>query len=280
MSIRILVVEDEPDIRKGIAIELLHHDWNGQRLQVLEADDTEPALIQLAAYPDIHVVVTDLMMPSSPDAGLRLIAAIREQTAHRNVPVIVLSARTAAADILQALKLGAMDYLVKPYAPEDLIERVARAVSVGQAIRQAMPPVVAATGSSLTTGSSITTSSTTASSATASSTAATEIKELLTPGMQYRKQLVDAMKLTVLYWELATQRSKIQFADESGLWRTYLDSRGTCSTKTLDKYLHMESLPANPKVHLIEKSIHFVLAQCQGHEAVRKELLGLLAQWR
>lgn len=260
MSICILVVEDEADIRKGICIELAHGQWptgmlenrvieNGvidrgdgvsTAVELFEADDVSAALNVLAQVPVVHAILTDIMMPSGSDAGLRLIESIRKHPQWRKIPVIVLSARTKAADILDALRLGAMDYLVKPYAPADLIERVARAAELGLALQRPRDP------------------------------GADSLK---------RKRLVEAMKTALLYWELATQRSKVQLADESGLWRIYIDSRGTCSTKTLDKYLHLESLPANPKLHVIEKTLHYVLAHCQGHEPVRQELQALLTQF-
>ncbi len=237
MTIRMLVVEDEIDIRRGIAIELAHADWQGESVEILEAEDVDPGLALLDASDPVQLILTDIMMPSGVDAGLTLISRLKLDPRWRRIPVIVLSARTASGDILEALRRGAMDYLVKPYAPDDLLERVRRAADIGRALQiPARDPA----------------------------------------DVHQRKRLAEAMKVAILYWELTTQRTKIQFADESGLWRVYIDNRGTCSTKTLDKYLHQESMPANPKVHLIEKSVHYVLAQGRGHEEIRRELQALL----
>lgn len=238
MTIRILVVEDEEDIRKGICIELAHTDWQGETTEILGADDIDSALTILNETTDIRLVLTDLMMPSGRDAGLQLISQMQSHRAWQRIPVIVLSARAQANDILEALRLGAIDYLVKPYAPEDLVDRVKRAVNVGLALQHLTPE--------------------------------DQIE-------QQRKQLVEAMNISLLYWELSTHRSKVQFADQSGLWSVYIDSRGTCSTKTLDKYLHHNSLPAKPKVHLIIKSLRYVLEHCEGHASIRAKVENALS---
>lgn len=237
MTIRILIVEDETDIRKGIAIELSHSSEFSTVPDIIEADDVDAALLRLSECAPVHVVLTDLMMPSGKDAGLHLIETMRQHLEWRRIPIIALSARAQAGDILAALKSGAMDYVVKPFDPLELTARVVRALEFSLALQP---------------------------------------NEVACDAHDKRKRWVDAMKTAVLYWELATQRNKVQLADESGLWRVYIDNRGTCSTKTLDKYLHIDSLPANPKLHIIEKTLHFVLARCQGHENLRTLLLEAL----
>lgn len=239
MKLRVMVVEDEADIRKGICIELAHSMRGDLHFETCEADDLAMALDLLASPPMPDLILTDIMMPSGQWAGLTLIEALKKHPQWKRIPVIVLSARTTAKDILDALKLGAIDYLVKPFEPAELIERVLRAAEYGRA--PCRPPGAPETA-------------------------------------EQRKLLVEAMKLALLYWELSTQRSKIQFADESGQWRIYIDKRGTCSCKTLDKYLHVESLPANPKIHNVEKSLHFVLGNCHGHSAIRGEIELLLGR--
>ena len=69
--------------------------------------------------PDVDLVVLDLMLPGA--YGMDLLKQLRE---HSVVPVLVLSARNDTADKVRALKLGADDYLTKPFWPEELLERV------------------------------------------------------------------------------------------------------------------------------------------------------------
>lgn len=234
MTCRILIVEDETDIRKGIAIELSHYRSELVAFEVYEAADYKDALNQLEMIPTPNLILTDVVMPSSPRAGLDLIQVLKDHESWNGIPVIVLSARSSATDILEALKMGAIDYLVKPYEPEELIARVIRGSQYQQVSNMG--------------------------------DAGNEAEAL------WRKAHVEGMKLVLLYWELATQRNKNQFADSSGIWRVYIDKKGTCSTKTLDKYLHFESLPAKPKTHNVERSIQFVLSTCEGHVAVREAL--------
>jgi two-component system response regulator MtrA len=76
-------------------------------------------LIDAADYREIVLVILDLMLPGVP--GLDILAQLRKDS---DVPVLVLSARQDSNDKVQALKLGADDYVTKPFWPEELIERV------------------------------------------------------------------------------------------------------------------------------------------------------------
>ncbi len=60
-----------------------------------------------------------------------------------------------------------------------------------------------------------------------------------------RELLVEVMKATLKFWEESSNKTKFELAEESGLWRVYLD-RSTLQTRTLDKYLHLETLPKTP----------------------------------
>jgi DNA-binding response OmpR family regulator len=90
---------------------------------VSAARDGGEALERLAAdKPD--AVVLDAMMPVVE--GFEVLRRIREQPATANLPVIMLSARKQERDIVGALELGASDFVVKPFIPEELIARLAR----------------------------------------------------------------------------------------------------------------------------------------------------------
>lgn len=86
-----------------------------------------------------------------------------------------------------------------------------------------------------------------------------------------RALLVETMKATLQYWEETTQKTKFELAEESGLWRVYLD-RSTLQTRTLDKYLHQETLPKSPRWRTVLNTIDFVLARCQASSAQRQQL--------
>lgn len=70
--------------------------------------------------PDVELVLLDLMLPGT--YGMDMLKDLR---VHSDVPVLVLSARNDTSDKVRALKLGADDYMTKPFWPEELLERVA-----------------------------------------------------------------------------------------------------------------------------------------------------------
>lgn len=110
---RVLIVDDEAQIRRALRTALTGH---GYRVDV--AEDGESGLAALASQvPD--VLVLDLVMP-----GLDGFEVLRQTRTWSNLPIIVLSARGEERDKVQALDLGADDYLTKPFGMEELLARV------------------------------------------------------------------------------------------------------------------------------------------------------------
>lgn len=110
---RVLIVEDEPSF-----VEALELSLGKEGLDVFSAMDGREGLDSFREHrPD--VVLLDLMLPGLP--GLDVLRAIRRESA---VPVIVVSAKEAEADIVAALELGADDYVTKPYSVRELVARV------------------------------------------------------------------------------------------------------------------------------------------------------------
>lgn len=114
---RVLVVEDEPALSRALAINLRAHGW-----EVLTAPDARAALESAATgHPD--VVVLDLGLPDLD--GTEVISGLRGWT---SVPIVVLSARQHGEDKIEALDLGADDYVTKPFAMDELMARLRAAV--------------------------------------------------------------------------------------------------------------------------------------------------------
>jgi two-component system KDP operon response regulator KdpE len=110
---RILVVDDELQIRRALDINLRAHGY-----EIDLADTGEAALTQAAAHvPDL--VLLDLGLPGID--GLDVIRGLRGWT---SVPIIVLSARDGDTDKVNALDLGADDYVMKPFSISELLARV------------------------------------------------------------------------------------------------------------------------------------------------------------
>ncbi|ELU2536201.1 response regulator [Vibrio vulnificus] len=77
-----------------------------------------------------------------------------------------------------------------------------------------------------------------------------------------REVLVDLMTHALDYWESVTGENKFTFAEQSGLWRVYLD-RSTLQTRTLDKYMRIETLPKTPRWRTVLSSIEYILDHCK-----------------
>lgn len=113
MSECVLVVDDDREIVKAIAILLGQEGY-----QVLKAYDGMQAL-KLLASNSVQLVLMDVMMPRLD--GLSAVLKIRET---RNIPIIVLSAKSEDTDKVLGLSMGADDYVSKPYNPQELAARV------------------------------------------------------------------------------------------------------------------------------------------------------------
>ncbi len=116
--LRVLVVDDEPPIRRFLRTSL-----SAQGYHVLEADNAVAALHMIGGHPP-DVVVLDLGLPDVD--GLEVIRRIRAQEIA--VPIIVLSSRTDETGKVQALDLGADDYVTKPFGMDELLARLRAAL--------------------------------------------------------------------------------------------------------------------------------------------------------
>ena len=110
---KVLVLEDESSIRSFIVINLRRAGYD-----VIEAETGEEALERLKENPDTKVALLDIMLPG-PD-GYELLDYLRSV----QTPVIFLTAKTAVADRVRGLHLGADDYITKPFEPTELVARV------------------------------------------------------------------------------------------------------------------------------------------------------------
>ncbi|MGO9701195.1 MAG: response regulator [Xanthobacteraceae bacterium] len=115
--LRVLVVDDEPPIRK-----LLRMGLTTQGYQILEAPNAKTALDLLKDAPDL--IILDLGLPDAQ--GLELLRTIRAR--NESVPIVVLSSRSDEAGKVQALDLGADDYVTKPFGMDELLARMRAAL--------------------------------------------------------------------------------------------------------------------------------------------------------
>jgi DNA-binding response OmpR family regulator len=109
----VLVVDDEKEIRDAIDIYL-----RGEQIKVIKASDGIEAL-GLIESNQIHLIILDVMMPKLD--GIKTCLKIRES---RNIPIIMLSAKSEDSDKILGLNVGADDYITKPFNNLELVARV------------------------------------------------------------------------------------------------------------------------------------------------------------
>lgn len=110
----ILVVEDDPGIRRGLVDAL---DFAGYG--VLESEDG-PTAVQTALESDLDLILLDVMLPGM--SGFEVLEQVRK--AHPTLPIIMVTARGAEEDRVNGLRIGADDYVIKPFSAKELLARV------------------------------------------------------------------------------------------------------------------------------------------------------------
>ena len=112
---KVLIVDDEPDVRALVRSSL---SYARQDLTAVEAADGDEALAMIySERPDL--VVLDLALPKRD--GFAVLEQVRGKT---DLPIIVLTARGLEEDKIKGLRLGADDYLTKPFSPRELVARI------------------------------------------------------------------------------------------------------------------------------------------------------------
>jgi two-component system phosphate regulon response regulator PhoB len=112
----VLIVDDEPAIRDMIRMALEMAEF-----QCLEAENIQQAhTLIVDERPDI--VLLDWMLPGG--SGMDLLRRLKRDDSTREIPVVMLTARTEEDNVIQGLDVGADDYITKPFAPRELIARM------------------------------------------------------------------------------------------------------------------------------------------------------------
>lgn len=115
-SKKILVAEDEPDIRGLIVFSLQYAGFT-----VIEASNGEDA-VQKAKKEQPSLILLDVRMPKM--TGYQACKVLKAQASTKDIPIVFLSARGQEAEIKEGLALGAEEYILKPFAPDELYRRV------------------------------------------------------------------------------------------------------------------------------------------------------------
>ncbi len=123
---RILIVDDEPNMCRSLKIMLGEED----RYEILTETDPRKALARLEAGLDL--VITDLSMPEVD--GLEILR--RAKTANEEIQVVIMTAYSTVESAVVAMKLGALEYLIKPFSNDEMLLTVEKALKIGELRRE------------------------------------------------------------------------------------------------------------------------------------------------
>lgn len=130
MAADILVVEDDEGLARFIELELMHEGY-----QVVRADNGRDAL-RIALAENFDLLLLDIMLP-----GLNGLEVMRRLQQEKPTPVILLTARDAVMDKVAGLDAGAVDYITKPFAIEELLARIRVALKLhGKSVVKEIEP--------------------------------------------------------------------------------------------------------------------------------------------
>ena len=125
-SLKILAVDDSPTMRRIIVNTLKRAGFE----DVTEASDGKDALAKMKVE-QFNFVITDWDMPEMD--GLTFVSQVRSLDEFKDVPILMVTTRSVKDDIIEAMKAGVNNYIVKPFTPETLGEKISQILkSVGR----------------------------------------------------------------------------------------------------------------------------------------------------
>lgn len=133
---RIMVVEDDPNLREALVDTLQLENFD-----VVEAECAEDAMDMIIKNPTLDLIVSDVNMGAM--SGHDLLQKVKQEFAH--IPVLLITAYASISESVDAMRHGAVDYLVKPFEPKMLVETVRK--FVGASKQQSDEPIAEAASS-------------------------------------------------------------------------------------------------------------------------------------
>lgn len=123
MALKFLVVDDSVTMRRIVlnSLKQIGHE------SFVEASDGRDALNKLAADDSINFIITDWNMPDV--SGLDLVKSVRANPKTANIPILMVTTRGMKEDIVEALNAKVNNYVVKPFTPQVLREKIEQIIS-------------------------------------------------------------------------------------------------------------------------------------------------------
>ncbi len=213
---------------------------------------------------EIQVLITDIRMP-----GMDGIELMRKALFLRpDLQCIVITGHGGIDTAVEAMRLGAINYLRKPVGADELEVAISKGMEKLHLIlsnRDKQERLEKANAELVKLRGQL------EAALTREKAEHGKTGEALNKA-KLREALVLVMTLSLRYWKEATQKSKIELAEESRLWTATLDNAGTYRTRTLDRYLRINTLPANPRVNDVLDTGYFILSNCPPHPEMKPKL--------
>ena len=116
----ILVVEDDESVRTLVTKQL------ATEYTVYQAPEAQSALQLLSTIRPPDLIVCDVMMPGM--TGIQFAKHLKSIDAYKQIPIIFLTAKTGALDVIEGINAGARHYITKPFNMKELLDKVAKAI--------------------------------------------------------------------------------------------------------------------------------------------------------
>jgi len=116
-DLKILAVDDSPTMRRIIINTLKRAGYN----EVVEATDGKDAMAKLKVE-EVNFVITDWNMPEMD--GLTFVTTLRSMEKYKSIPILMVTTRSVKDDIVNALKAGVNNFIVKPFTPDTLKQKI------------------------------------------------------------------------------------------------------------------------------------------------------------
>ena len=116
MTAKVLIIEDEKAVREMLCFTLKNNGF-----EILEAEDSNSALDALKEN-EINLILLDWMLPGKQ--GIEISRIIRSSSEIKDIPIIMLTAKSDESDKVLGLESGADDYVTKPFSPKELVARI------------------------------------------------------------------------------------------------------------------------------------------------------------
>ncbi|MCE5252494.1 response regulator transcription factor [bacterium] len=118
---KVLVIDDNPDIG-----DLVERALEGPEFEVFKATGGQEG-IHMAQEQKVDIILLDIMMPELD--GFTVSSYLKKKPATEKIPIIFLTARATGSGRMIASKAGAVDYIMKPFSPRELLKRITRIVN-------------------------------------------------------------------------------------------------------------------------------------------------------